>query len=52
MTKLARQITRDEVAAYRHAGVVLLRGVLDLQAVNTLRRSIDQALMGATTLPL
>ncbi len=45
MTKLARQITRDEVAAYRHAGVVLLRGVLDLPAVNTLRRSIDQALM-------
>ena len=43
MSKLARQITRDEVAAYKIAGVVLLRGVLDLGAVNTLRRCIDEA---------
>lgn len=43
MPYLARPITKDEVAAYRHAGVVLLRGILSLQAVNALRRSIDQA---------
>lgn len=43
MTKLARPITPDEVAAYRNAGVVLLRGVLSLAAVNRLRRSIDEA---------
>jgi ectoine hydroxylase-related dioxygenase (phytanoyl-CoA dioxygenase family) len=43
MSKLARPVTPDEVAAYRHAGVVLLRGVIDLAAVNTLRRAIDEA---------
>jgi hypothetical protein len=43
MSHLARTITKDEAAAYRHAGVVLLRGVLSLSAVNALRRSIDQA---------
>jgi hypothetical protein len=43
MTKLARPITKDEVAAYNVAGVVLLRGILDLGTVNTLRRCIDQA---------
>lgn len=43
MTKLARPITRDEIAAYNVAGVVLLRGILDLSAVNTLRRCIDDA---------
>lgn len=43
MTKLARSITPDEVAAYRKAGVVLLRGILDLQTVNALRASIDTA---------
>ena len=43
MTKLARPITPDEVAAYRSAGVVLLRGVLTLPAVNSLRRCIDEA---------
>jgi hypothetical protein len=43
MTKLARQITKDEVAAYKHAGVVLLRGILTLPQVNALRRSIDEA---------
>jgi Phytanoyl-CoA dioxygenase (PhyH) len=43
MSKLARPITPDEVAAYNVAGVVLLRGVLDLSTVNTLRRCIDQA---------
>ena len=44
MTKLARSITPDEVAAYDAAGVVLLRGILDLAAVNQLRRSIDEAI--------
>src|ERR1700751_651275 len=43
MIKLVRSITRDEIAAYRIAGVVLLRGILDLGAVNTLRRCIDEA---------
>ena len=43
MSKLVRQVTRDEIAAYRIAGVVLLRGILDLGAVNTLRRCIDEA---------
>jgi hypothetical protein len=43
MSKLARPITRDEIAAYRQAGVVLLRGVLDLANVNGLRRCIDEA---------
>ena len=43
MSKLARPITQDEVAAYKIAGVVLLRGVLDLSCVNTLRRCIDEA---------
>jgi len=43
MSKLARPITRDEVAAYRNAGVVLLRGIFNLPAVNALRRSIDDA---------
>ena len=43
MTKLARPITPDEIAAYNVAGVVLLRGILDLATVNSLRRCIDQA---------
>lgn len=43
MTKLARPITPDEIAAYNSVGVVLLRGVLNLSAVNSLRRSIDEA---------
>lgn len=43
MLKLARSITPDEIAAYNHAGIVLLRGILDLPTVNTLRRTIDEA---------
>ncbi|HEY1546073.1 MAG TPA: phytanoyl-CoA dioxygenase family protein [Xanthobacteraceae bacterium] len=43
MSKLVRPITKDEVAAYKVAGVVLLRGILDLASVNLLRRCIDQA---------
>ena len=43
MSKLARSITQDEIAAYNVAGVVLLRGILDLGSVNTLRRCIDEA---------
>src|SRR5262244_3265542 len=43
MSKLVRSITKDEIAAYRIAGVVLLRGILDLGAVNALRRCIDEA---------
>jgi Phytanoyl-CoA dioxygenase (PhyH) len=43
MTKLAREVTPDEVAAYRNTGVVLLKGILDLQTVNAVRRSIDDA---------
>lgn len=41
MSKLARNITPDEVATYNNAGVVLLRGVLDLNTINSLRRCID-----------
>lgn len=43
MHRLVRPITPDEVAAYRNAGVVLLKGVLDLSAVNAVRRCIDAA---------
>lgn len=43
MTKLARPITPDEIAAYNVAGVVLLKGILNLAAVNALRRCIDDA---------
>lgn len=43
MSKLARPITPDEIAAYNVAGVVLLRGILNLAAVNALRRCIDEA---------
>lgn len=43
MFRLTRSITPDEVAAFQHSGVVLLRGVLDLRTVNSLRRHIDDA---------
>jgi hypothetical protein len=42
MSELARRITPDEIAAFKVAGVVLLRGVFTLEAVNSLRSSIDQ----------
>lgn len=41
--KIVRQVTADEVRAYHETGVVLLRGILDLQTVNTLRQAIDSA---------
>jgi ectoine hydroxylase-related dioxygenase (phytanoyl-CoA dioxygenase family) len=40
--KLTRAITPDEVQSYQVAGVVLLRGVLDLATVNLMRASIDE----------
>ncbi|MHB8884740.1 MAG: phytanoyl-CoA dioxygenase family protein [Methylovirgula sp.] len=43
MGKLLRPVTRDEIAAYRVAGVVLLRGILDIGSINTLRRCLDEA---------
>ncbi len=43
MTSLARPVTSDEVIFYHRNGVVLLRGILDLRAVNSLRRAIDAA---------
>ena len=43
MSALARPVTKDEVAAYNINGVVLLRGILDLATVNSLRRNIDEA---------
>ena len=43
MTKLTRAITPDEIATYRVAGVVLLKNILDISAINTVRRSIDTA---------
>jgi hypothetical protein len=36
-------VTKDEIAAYKNVGVVLLREILSLAAVNGLRRSIDEA---------
>lgn len=44
MSHLARPITPDEIAAYERSGVVLLKGVLDLKAVNRVRRCIDAAM--------
>lgn len=41
-TTLLRPITPDEIASYRHAGVVHLKGILDLGTVNALRRAIDE----------
>ncbi|WP_108681690.1 phytanoyl-CoA dioxygenase family protein [Methyloceanibacter sp. wino2] len=38
---ITRAVTQDEIAAYRQAGVVLLKGILSLESVNSLRRSID-----------
>lgn len=43
MSKLTRAITKDEVAAYNRAGVVLLRNILDLSTINSVRRCIDDA---------
>ena len=51
MTRLVRPITQDEIAAYNIAGVVLLRGVLDLTAVNTLRNCIDEAVAAIAQSP-
>lgn len=42
--KAKRSITLDEVATYKRDGVVHLRGILSLDAVNTLRRAIDTAI--------
>ena len=42
MAHLARTITQDEIAAYKQAGVVLLKGVLSLETVNSLRGAIDR----------
>lgn len=44
MHALQRPITPDEIAAFDNAGVVCLRGVLDLDTVNFLRRNIDEAI--------
>ena len=38
---ITRAVTQDEIAAYKQAGVVLLKGILSLDTVNSLRRSID-----------
>ncbi len=43
--QLTRSVTRDEIAAYKQAGVVLLKGILSLQAVNRLRASIDEVVL-------
>ncbi|MBX9924813.1 MAG: phytanoyl-CoA dioxygenase family protein [Hyphomicrobiaceae bacterium] len=49
--KLAREITADEVNAYNQAGVVHLRGVLDLATVNLIRRNIDNCVATIHTSP-
>lgn len=41
--QITRFVTQDEIAAYKQAGVVLLKNILSLEAVNSLRRSIDHA---------
>lgn len=41
LNQLLRPVTQDEIAAYTQAGVVLLKGILSLEAVNGFRRSID-----------
>lgn len=44
---ITRSISPDEIAIYNRDGVVHLRGILSLSAVNTLRGSIDQAISTA-----
>lgn len=39
--QIVRAVTQDEIAAYRQAGVVLLKGILSLESVNKMRRAID-----------
>ena len=48
---LTRPITPDEVNAYHTAGVVLLRGVLDLATVNLMRRCIDDGVQSLGVSP-
>lgn len=43
MSKITRPISKEEINCYQKNGVVLLRGVLDLKTVNTLRKCIDDA---------
>ncbi len=43
MSYLVRPVTADEVNTLNIAGVVHLRGIIDLSAVNHLRRCIDEA---------
>lgn len=47
--KLTRAITQDEKRAYQVAGVVLLRGVLDLATVNLMRACIDDGVKSIGT---
>jgi hypothetical protein len=51
MTQLTRSITKDEVAIYHRAGVVLLRDILPQKAINALRRSIDEAIRSISESP-
>lgn len=48
---VVRAVTQDEIAAYKQAGVVLLKGILSLEAVNSLRRSIDQVVTDLDSSP-
>ena len=50
-TQLTRPITPDEIASYRVAGVVHLKGILDLMTVNALRRVIDETVGTIDTSP-
>jgi ectoine hydroxylase-related dioxygenase (phytanoyl-CoA dioxygenase family) len=47
MKYVTRQISKDEIAVYERDGVVLLKGILNLQAVNHLRFAIDSAIATA-----
>jgi ectoine hydroxylase-related dioxygenase (phytanoyl-CoA dioxygenase family) len=44
MKYTSRHVSKDEIAVYERDGVVLLKGILNLQAVNSLRLSIDTAI--------
>jgi ectoine hydroxylase-related dioxygenase (phytanoyl-CoA dioxygenase family) len=47
MQYVTRAVTSDEIAVFERDGVVLLKGILNLQAVNSLRMAIDSAVATA-----
>jgi ectoine hydroxylase-related dioxygenase (phytanoyl-CoA dioxygenase family) len=47
MQYVTRAVTSDEISVFERDGVVLLKGILNLQAVNSLRLAIDSAVATA-----